>query len=162
VTTYRREVQKAPAQAPGRLEHKVSKVACTRHLSQDETRVSRYAHIEAKTFSGEYSQLSRSRAVLMHSHERAAPPKTPHAAHSGPISAQVPPPSQRFFFGVDRALVGHGPSFHTLAVADNRGFLANARPRITKAVGEAQEQEAYDDATEAEAEGRDRRRSKKR
>jgi hypothetical protein len=44
----------------------------------------------------------------MHSHERAPPPKTPHAAHSVPISAQVPLPIQRFFF-VDGALVGHDP-----------------------------------------------------
>jgi hypothetical protein len=42
-------------------------------------------------------QLSRSQAVLTHSHAWAPLPKTPHAAHSGPISAQIPLPTQRFF-----------------------------------------------------------------
>jgi hypothetical protein len=50
-----------------------------------------------KAHAARHLQLSRSRAVLTHSHARSPLPKTPHAVHSGPISAQIPLPIQRFF-----------------------------------------------------------------
>jgi hypothetical protein len=55
-----------------------------------------------------YSQLSRSRAILTHSHARAPPPSTPQAAQPGPLSAQEPLPTQRFL--LSRGFwVGHAP-----------------------------------------------------
>jgi hypothetical protein len=44
----------------------------------------------------------------MHSQARELPPKTPQAAHSGPISAHEPLPTQRFFF-CGGAPEGHDP-----------------------------------------------------
>ena len=54
-------------------------------------------------------QLSRSRAVLTHSHARGLPPYTPQAAHPGPFSEQAPLPSHRFFLLVCGWAEGHRP-----------------------------------------------------
>jgi hypothetical protein len=54
-------------------------------------------------------QLSRSRAVLTHSHARGPPPYTPQAAHPGPFSKQVPLPTHRFFLSAWTWAEGHRP-----------------------------------------------------
>jgi hypothetical protein len=45
--------------------------------------------------------------VLTHSQARAPPPKTPHAAHPGPISEHEPLPTQLLFFLLTALAVGH-------------------------------------------------------
>lgn len=53
--------------------------------------------VQTETTRGQaHLQLSKSRAVLTHSHARAPPPKTPQAAQPCPISEQEPLPIQRF------------------------------------------------------------------
>ena len=55
-------------------------------------------------------QLSRSRAVLTHSHARTLPPYTPQAAHPCPFSEQEPLPSHLLFLSALATLAeGHGP-----------------------------------------------------
>jgi hypothetical protein len=54
-------------------------------------------------------QLSRSRAVLTHSHARGPPLYTPQAAHPGPFSEQEPLPTHRLFLKAVTWTVAHGP-----------------------------------------------------
>jgi hypothetical protein len=95
---------------PGQPVYRESEAACILHL-ESEASVSQLHPYRHKTtiLPRGYSQLSRSCAVLMHSHARAPPSKTPHAAQSGPISAQDPLPSQRFLLA-DGAYEGHDPA----------------------------------------------------
>lgn len=57
-----------------------------------------------------------------HSHARAAPPKTPQAAHPGPISAQEPLPTQRFL-PTDGCWEGHAPGATHLPLQTTEGAL---------------------------------------
>jgi len=67
-------------------------------------------------------QLSRSRAVLTHSHAREPPPRTPQAAHPGPISVQDPLPAQLLFL-LTTCPEGHNPAATHLPLQMTDGAL---------------------------------------